>query len=157
MKIFNKIGDVFSQTVDVIVEKNRQAAYINRLKAIILSEQERINKAYIVLGKEFIRNAEGRKSSGFDPNEVIEEIAEAKLRLKKARARYEYTIRHGIPKPGVKAEEVVTKEVGIDLNDDDKEDEQDITIAYADPTAAADDDAINAVIDDCVNKKDDSN
>ena len=76
MKILNKIGDTFSQTVDVIVEKNRQAAYINRLKAIILSEQERINKAYVVLGKEFVRNKEGKKSSGFDPDEVIEEIAD---------------------------------------------------------------------------------
>ena len=151
MKIFNKIGDTFSQTVDVIVEKNRQAAYINRLKAIILSEQERINKAYIVLGKEFIRNKEGRKSSGFDPDEIIEEIAAAKLRLKKARARYEYTIRYGIPKPGIKAEEVVEAEVGCDLSDDDK-DEQDITIAYADPSA--DDSTLDAAIDECIDKKD---
>ena len=152
MKIFNKIGDTFSQTVDVIVEKNRQAAYINRLKAVILSEQERINKAYIVLGKEFVRNKEGKKSSGFDPDEIIQEIASARLRLKKARARYEYTIRYGIPKPGIKAEDVVEAEGGFDLSDDDK-DEQDITIAYADPSVA-NDSALDSAIDECVDKKD---
>lgn len=152
MKLFNKVGETVSQTIDVIVEKNRQTAYINRLKAIILSEQERINKAYVLLGKEFVRNKEGRKSSGFDPDEVIEEIAAAKLRLKKARARYEYTIRYGIPKPGVKAEEVVESEGVCDLSDDDKE-EQDITIAYADPSAE-NDKAIDEAIDECIDKKD---
>ena len=144
MNIINKVGDTISQSVDFIIDKNRQAAYLNRLKAIIVVEQETLNQAYITLGKMYLGVIEGKEKKEPDTASIVESINATKLRLKKARARYEYTLKYGVPKPGVKAEEV------IEVPDEDAADDRDITIAYADPTAAIDNDALDAVIDECV-------
>ena len=148
MNLLDKVGETISQSVDFIIEKNRQTAQLNRLKAIMQNESEALNNAYISLGKLYLGVLEGKPASEADIDLLRENVENAKLRLKKARARYEYTLRYGIPKPGVDVEKAASEACG---NNGEKEgacasteDEQDITIAYADPTAAVENDAIDA-------------
>lgn len=49
--IFETIGHTLSGAVDYVVEKNRRAAQINRLKMVIRKEERAAEKAYIALGK----------------------------------------------------------------------------------------------------------
>lgn len=148
MNLLDKVGETISQSVDFIIEKNRQTAQLNRLKAIMQNESEALNNAYISLGKLYLGVLEGKPASEADIDLLRENVENAKLRLKKARARYEYTLRYGIPKPGVDVEKAASEACE---NNGEKEgacasteDEQDITIAYADPTAAVENDAIDA-------------
>lgn len=157
MKIIHKVGDTLSQSVDFIVDKNRQVAHLNRLKAIIVGEQETLEAAYIALGKQYFAVLEGEEVTQADKETaavLAETVRLAKLRLKKAKARYEYTLRYGVPKPGVKVEEAVDisdMDENGDLKEEDTE-EQDITIAYADPTAN-DDAIIDAAIDEALQEE----
>lgn len=150
MKIVNKVGDTISQSVNFIIDKNRQAAQLNRLKAIIQSETEALDNAYIALGKQYLNILEGKPSEDIDTSVLRENIENSKLRLKKARARYEYTLKYGIPSAGTNVEDTPEdaecKKEGCttEKKADTEEDEQDITIAYADPTAAIESDAIDA-------------
>lgn len=150
MNFVNKVGDTLSQSVNFIIDKNRQAAQLNRLKAIIQSETEALDRAYIALGKQYLDILEGKASKDIDVSILKESIKSSKLKLKKARARYEYTLKYGVPAAGAEVEEASG-------NQDDKkeacacsvkaaseDDDQDITIAYADPTAASESDAIDA-------------
>lgn len=146
MKIIDKVGDSLSQSVDFIIEKNRQAAQLNRLKAIIQNETDNLDNSYITLGKEYIKVLDGGTADEKLVAQLRECIGRSQLRLKKARARYEYTLRYGVPKPGVDVEEAVSEDGDAAARTEGRsdEEEQDITIAYADPTAAIDDDAIDA-------------
>ena len=133
MNIINRVGETITQSVDFIVDKSRQAAYLNRLKVIIDGEQETLDCAYIALGKQYAAVLEGQEANSDENDALLETIRSSKLRIKKARARYEYTMKYGVPKDGVKSEEVSGEEKTADDSDD--KDEQDITIAYADPEA----------------------
>ena len=145
-KIMNKVGEIISQTVDFLIDKNRQTAYLNRLNAIIEAEQETLSSTYIALGKIHLSAMEGKETAAEDAEILAEIVSASRLRLKKARARYEYVLRYGIPKPGIKIEETINLD-DIDENGKKKEPEdQDITIAYADPTAEIDDDTLDAAI-----------
>ena len=148
MNLLDKVGETISQSVDFIIDKNRQTAQLNRLKAIMQNESEALNNAYISLGKLYLGVLEGKPASEADIALLRENVENAKLRLKKARARYEYTLKYGIPKPGVNVEQAVSEACGNEGEKDcgctSAEDDQDITIAYADPTAAVENDAIDA-------------
>ncbi len=151
-KIISKVGDTISQSVDFVVDKNRQVAQLNRLKAVISAETETLNNAYIALGKMYVAKAEGAEVKEEDAVILIETVNASKLRLKKARARYEYTLKYGAPKPGFTVEETIDIDE-VDENGKKKDTEaedQDITIAYADPTAEIDDDTLDAAIDSAV-------
>ncbi|MBQ9461082.1 MAG: hypothetical protein IJU51_04080 [Clostridia bacterium] len=153
MNIINKVGETITQSVDFIVDKSRQAAYLNRLKVIIDGEQETLDCAYIALGKQYAAVLEGQEANEEENKALLEALKNSKLRIKKARARYEYTIKYGVPKEGVAPEDIADGK-NKDANADDKDD-QDITIAYADP--AAEDAAIDAAIDECMTENDKDN
>lgn len=127
MKFINKMGDTVSHSVGFLKEKNRQAAYINRLKAIIASEEEQLRQAYAALGKEYYRVLEGQEPNPSEAEEIVEIIHTSKLRLKKARARYEYTMTYGMPQSDEENASAASA-----AHEPSAEDE-DITIAYADP------------------------
>lgn len=135
MNIVNKTKDTISNTVDIIKEKNKKNAYLNRLKAIITGEQETIECAYLALGKLYLDMLEGKEEQRADAELFADMIRASKLRLKKAKARYEYTLKYGVPKPGTNAEEVIQKENDALEQAKKAEEEQDITIAYADHDA----------------------
>ena len=61
MGIFSVIGNEVTKAVDYVVEKNRKAAMINRLRIVIKNERENTARAYVALGKyymEHLRNPE---------------------------------------------------------------------------------------------------
>ena len=51
MGIFSVIGNEVTKAVDYVVEKNRKAAMINRLRIVIKNERENTARAYVALGK----------------------------------------------------------------------------------------------------------
>ncbi len=157
MKLFHKIGETITQSVDFLLEKTRQAAYLNRLRVIIASEQETLENAYMALGQQYLTSLEGTQAPQDDETTAIltETIRAAKLRLKKAKARYAYVLRYGIPKTGIRAEMIDIDDIdenGQKISSDDT-DEQDITIAYADPSANDNNDIIEAAIEETLREE----
>ena len=57
-----------SKTVDYVVEKNRKAALINRVKTVIRSEERNMERAYMELGKYYyrtLRDPENKETEHF--------------------------------------------------------------------------------------------
>lgn len=129
MNIFDTIGAGISQAIDTVVEKNRYLAYTNRLKYVIKSETETLNRAYCALGKHFYKDLKGDPESA-EVQRLCKVIAVAQERLKKAQDRLEYVIMYGIPEANKTEEPVVEYEpIIVDSSEDD---EGDITICCAD-------------------------
>lgn len=130
MNILNTIGSGITQAIDTVVEKNRYIAYTNRLKFVIKSETETLNRAYSALGKHFYKDLKGDPESA-EVQRLCRVIDVAQERLKKAQDRLEYVIMYGIPETN-KPEEPVAQEEEPAIVDSSEEDEGDITICCAD-------------------------
>lgn len=137
MNILDKLGSGLAQSIDIIIDKNRQYAQLNRLSAVIRSETEILNRAYIALGKHYHKILEGNTEDA-DMSHICAVIESSKIRLKKAQARYDYIEKYGLTKKEVKqpvtkisADEYVQPEIDVCSDDED----EDITIAYADSLA----------------------
>lgn len=96
MNLIDKISIALSDSLDYIIDKNRQRAQLNRIDAVIKNETDILNRAYIALGKQYHKMLEG-KAQETDVSQICDTIKSAKLRLKKAKARYEYTLKYGVP------------------------------------------------------------
>lgn len=96
MAIFDSVKTGFSTAVDTvsgitqtIIEKNRLNAQLSRLRSLMKSECEMINRAYITLGKKYYENKVGDKSDACENEEELFEIIEnSKEQVKKLRERY---------------------------------------------------------------------
>lgn len=96
MAIFESIKSGFSCTVETVtdvthslIEKNRTNAQLNRLRSIMKSECEMINRAYITLGKKYYENKQnGKNDICENEEELFKIIAESKEHIKKIRERY---------------------------------------------------------------------
>ncbi len=97
MTILDKIGAGITTTVEIIVEKNRQLAQLNRLSAIIRTESEVINHAYAALGRHYYKILENTETET-DMTNICEVIRFSEERRKKAQARYDYIKAFGMPK-----------------------------------------------------------
>lgn len=127
MNILDTISTGFTTVVDTVVEKNRKCAYINRLKYVIKSETDTLNRAYIALGKHFYKDLKGDPESA-EVQRLCKVIDIAKTRLKKAQDRYEYVMMYGMPDAPAPEKEQAEPE---DYSFDDL-DEGDITICCSD-------------------------
>lgn len=152
MNFIDKVGSSFTQSIDFIIDKNRQQAQLNRIKALIQSETDTLNRAYIALGKQYYKMLE-ENAEEVDVSSLRDTIRTSRLRLKKAKARYEYILKYGVPTPNRRddlsvacieqEEEKCSKDAEEEKTACDKtaetpcEEEQDITIAYADPDKKA--------------------
>ena len=144
MTILDKIGSGIAATVEVIVEKNRQLAQLNRLSAIIRTESEVINHAYAALGKHYYKVLD-KTENETDMTGICEVIRFSEERRKKAQARYDYIKAFGMPKKVMDTAEMIHHtEYGFDLTADapgegsfGEEENEDITIAVADEETAA--------------------
>ena len=143
MNFVDKISGTLLQSIDYIIDKNRRCAQLNRLDVIIQNETEILNNAYIALGKIYLKKLEENgEETQAETEQIINLIQDSKIRLKKARARYNYTSKYGVPKPGFNENDVVNEEQdSADIDEIDAEtineeiDDEDITIAYAEPEA----------------------
>ncbi len=82
------VGTVSSIT-QTIIEKNRLNAQLSRLRSLMKSECEMINRAYITLGKKYYENKVNDKSDACEnEDELFEIIKNSKEQVKKLRERY---------------------------------------------------------------------
>ncbi len=96
MAIFDSIKSGFNCAVETVtdvthslIEKNRTNAQLNRLRSIMKSECEMINRAYITLGKKYYENKQnGKNDICKNEEELFKIIAESKEHIKKIRERY---------------------------------------------------------------------
>lgn len=135
MDLLNNISNFLSGAVDMLVEKNRVCAQLNRLRAIISSETDIIDQAYIELGKIYMKKLEG-KNDDISTKIIIDTINTAKARLKKAQTRYEYILRYGMPDYNISIDTTNppvknTSEQDEPAKAEAEDEEGDITIAYS--------------------------
>ncbi len=81
--------ETISSVTQSLVEKNRTNAKLNRLRLVMKSESELMNRAYIALGKQYY---EKRKTEDFMPTDtqkkLFEVIDNSKAKIAKARDCY---------------------------------------------------------------------
>ncbi len=78
--------DTISSVAQSIVEKNRTNAKLNRLRLVMKSESELMNRAYIALGKQLYESQKNGKAVSAENQEKLFEVIE-KSKAKIARAR----------------------------------------------------------------------
>lgn len=90
---FETAVDTVTGVTQTIIEKNRANAQLNRLRAVMKSECEMINRAYITLGKNYYENKQNGNSEAC-PNEeeLFEVIEKSKANIKRARERYRQVV-----------------------------------------------------------------
>lgn len=147
MNILDKVGEGLASTVDLLVEKNRQMAQLNRLSAVIKTEKDMIDRAYIALGKQYFAMLQGNAEEN-DMSQVCDVIKFSEERLKKAQARYDYVKVYGVPDSQIDTVDMVRSneteeetEAALDTEvseaaAEDDEENSDITIAVADDSRA---------------------
>ena len=86
---FTTAVDTVSGITQTIIEKNRLNAQLSRLRALMKSECEMINRAYITLGKKYYDNkVDGRTDACENEAELFEIIEHSKEQIKKLGERY---------------------------------------------------------------------
>ena len=137
MNLLDKISTGITSTIDIIVEKNRQLAQLNRLAAIIRNEKAVLEHAYAALGKQYYKILE-KNAEKSDTEQICEVIKFSEARLKKAQARYDYIKIFGMPTNSSGDVEMIHS-VDSDYGNSEASDEEvseeetgDITIAVAD-------------------------
>lgn len=96
MTIFDTVKGTVSTAVDTIssvaqsiVEKNRTNAKLNRLRLVMKSESELMNRAYIALGKQLYESQKkGETVSAENQEKLFEVIEKSKAKIAKARECY---------------------------------------------------------------------
>ncbi|MGN1432195.1 MAG: DUF2508 family protein [Ruminococcus sp.] len=96
MMIFDTVKGTVSTAVDTIssvaqsiVEKNRTNAKLNRLRLVMKSESELMNRAYIALGKQLYESQKkGETVSEENQEKLFEVIEKSKAKIAKARECY---------------------------------------------------------------------
>ena len=92
---FGNAVDTLSTLAQTFVEKNRTAAKLNRLREIMKSESELMNRAYIALGKGYYEQIKkGEKPNTEREAKLVELIDKCKARIAKARACYREIVDH---------------------------------------------------------------
>lgn len=85
--------DTVSDVTHTLIEKNRTNAQLNRLRSIMKSECELMNRAYITLGKKYYENKQNGKNDVCEnEEELFKIICESKENLRKVRERYRQVI-----------------------------------------------------------------
>ena len=86
---FSTAVDTVSGVTQSLIEKNRANAQLNRLRAVIKTECEMINRAYITLGKNYYENVKSGKNDACpDQEELFSIIEQSKSNIRRARERY---------------------------------------------------------------------
>lgn len=96
MMIFDTVKGTVSTAVDTIssvaqsiVEKNRTNAKLNRLRLVMKSESELMNRAYIALGKQLYElQKNGKAVSAENQEKLFEVIEKSKAKIARARECY---------------------------------------------------------------------
>ena len=85
----NTAVEAISNVAQTLFEKQRAAARLNRLRSVMKSESELMNRAYIALGKSLYEQLKkGEKPSAEREEKLMELIDNCKAKIAKARNRY---------------------------------------------------------------------
>lgn len=85
----NTAVDTISTVAQTIVEKNRTNAKLNRLRLVMKSESELMNRAYIALGKAmYDSKKKGTKVDDVECEKLLKVIDSSKAKIAKARECY---------------------------------------------------------------------
>lgn len=87
MNLFQNVADGVTKAIDYVVEANRKAALINRVKVVVRSEEKNIDQAYIALGKYYFRNL--RDESNEETEHYCKAVENGKSRLDRALTKLE--------------------------------------------------------------------
>ena len=116
----NTAADSLSTIAQNFVEKNRTKAKLNRLRMVMKSESELMNRAYIELGKEFyeaLKKEEGAVSE--KQQNLIGVVDRSKAKIAKARDCYRTVLEQQdefiYASPSVKVKEEVKQEEVVDI------------------------------------------
>lgn len=86
---FNTAVEAISNVAQGFVEKNRTNAKLNRLRSVMKSESELMNRAYIALGKGYYEQIKkGEKPNTEREKKLVELIDNCKARIARARDCY---------------------------------------------------------------------
>lgn len=85
MDIWKNASQSFTKAVDYIVDKNRRAAIMNRLKIVIKTEKDAQNHAFIQLGKYYYENMRDQQNE--ETEEYCKAVDNAGARLQRAYAK----------------------------------------------------------------------
>ena len=81
--------DTISTVAQTLIEKNRTNAKLSRLRAVMKSESELMNRAYIALGKGYYEQVKkGEKPNTEREAKLVELIDNCKAKIAKARTCY---------------------------------------------------------------------
>lgn len=120
MHVFRNVAGSVAKAVDFVVDKNRRAALINRLKIVVRNEKEVEARAYIELGRYYFENLRDPENTRTEP--LCVSVENADRRLKRAFAKLDEML---MPS-GAGEEEACAdsgREDGGEERDDDREDE----------------------------------
>lgn len=85
----NTAVDTISSVAQSLVEKNRANAKLNRLRLVMKSESELMNRAYIALGKQYYEKKKKNEPVSVQNEEKLFEVIEkSKAKIAKARECY---------------------------------------------------------------------
>lgn len=123
----NTAVDTISSVAQTIVEKNRTNAKLNRLRLVMKSESELMNRAYIALGKAmYDSKKKGTKVDEAECEKLLKVIDASKAKIAKARECYRKIVDssndifYGSPEvaPEVKEDDIVDITVACSNEDD---------------------------------------
>lgn len=86
MQLFEKIKSNVTDAVDSLVEKNRLHAQLTRLRFVMRTEHEIMNKNFVALGKYYYENL--MEEDANRDEEIIASLENAKIKIEKAKERY---------------------------------------------------------------------
>ena len=86
MSISDVIGNKIKNAIETVAEYNRTQAELTRLRIILKGETEKLNRAYIELGKEYFNIIKDNESD--EHKDLIDTIDSAKEKIEKTRERY---------------------------------------------------------------------
>ena len=94
----NTAVDTISSVAQTIVEKNRTNAKLNRLRLVMKSESELMNRAYIALGKiMYDSRKKGTEINDAECEKLLKVIDTSKAKIAKARECYRKIVNSSQP------------------------------------------------------------
>ena len=82
MNLFETVTGNVTKAVDYVVEKNRKAALVNRIRIVIKNERENQARSYVALGKYYFKNVRDAQNEETEP--FCKAVEASELRMKKA-------------------------------------------------------------------------
>ncbi len=82
MNFFKSVTGSVTKAVDYVVEKNRKAALVNRIRIVIKNERESEARAYVALGKYYFENL--RDAQNEETEALCKAVELSDQRMKKA-------------------------------------------------------------------------